>query len=150
MRFGSAGEPLRWYISQPPQSGPSTCQSVRLPSAVSTNAPFRVPTKTRTPLICRSPSSMVFSPYDEPATGNSSSRSGAVPGERSAGEPLHQERPGLRLEERAGRLVRGALVLLERHGHALPAVLIGERLHVVRVHDAVSLAVGVADAHEQR
>src|SRR5262249_28564467 len=50
-RFGSTGEPLRWYISQPAKWGPSTSQRSRLPSAVSTNAPLRVPTSTRTPLI---------------------------------------------------------------------------------------------------
>src|SRR3954470_19873421 len=53
MRFGSAGDPFRWSIPQPPQSGPSTFQSLRLPSAVRTNAPLRVPTSTRTPLISR-------------------------------------------------------------------------------------------------
>src|SRR3954471_21632749 len=51
MRLGSAGEPFRWYISHPPHSGPSIFQSLRLPSAVRTNAPLRVPTSTRTPLI---------------------------------------------------------------------------------------------------
>src|ERR1700738_380693 len=29
-RFGSAGEPLRWYISQPPQVGPSSGHGARL------------------------------------------------------------------------------------------------------------------------
>src|SRR3954451_13710209 len=70
MRFGSAGEPFRWYISQPPQNGPSTFQSLRLPSAVRTNAPLRVPTSTRTPLI----QVLLQSPptYDVPGTENSS------------------------------------------------------------------------------
>src|SRR3954463_6015926 len=51
MRLGSAGEPLRWYISHPPKSGPATSQLVRLASAVRMKAPFRVPTRTRTPVI---------------------------------------------------------------------------------------------------
>src|SRR3954453_11920109 len=72
MRFGSAGEPFRWYISQPPQNGPSTFQSLRLPSAVRTNAPLRVPTSTRTPLMEPPLVSTASSPYDDPATGNSS------------------------------------------------------------------------------
>src|SRR5207247_4079789 len=42
---------FRWYISQPANSGPSTFQSSRVPSDVRTNAPFRVPTRSRTPLI---------------------------------------------------------------------------------------------------
>src|SRR3954447_10648364 len=51
MRLGSAGEPLRWYNSQPPKNGPVTSQRSRFPSAVSTNAPLRVPTSILTPLI---------------------------------------------------------------------------------------------------
>src|SRR4026208_1083724 len=51
MRFGSAGDPLRGYISQPPKCGPETSHRERLPSEDSTNAPFRVPTSNRTPLI---------------------------------------------------------------------------------------------------
>src|SRR6266542_6410912 len=47
MRFGSTGDPLRWYISQPAKCGPLTSQFWRLPSAVRTNAPFFVPTETR-------------------------------------------------------------------------------------------------------
>ena len=50
-RSGSAGDPLRWNISQPPKWGPSTFQFLRFPSDVSTKAPLRVPTNTRTPLI---------------------------------------------------------------------------------------------------
>src|SRR5436190_22808975 len=50
-RSGSAGDPLRWYISQPANSGPSTFQSSRVPSDVRTNAPFRVPTRSRTLLM---------------------------------------------------------------------------------------------------
>src|SRR5947199_9176381 len=50
-RSGSAGEPFRWYISHPANSGPSTFQSSRVPSDVRMNAPFRVPTRSRTPLI---------------------------------------------------------------------------------------------------
>src|SRR6267142_2074503 len=55
-RFGSAGEPLRWYNSQPAKWGPLTSQRSRLPSDVRTNAPLRVPTSTRTPLIGHSSS----------------------------------------------------------------------------------------------
>src|ERR1051325_2370813 len=51
MRFGSAGEPLRWYISQPAKCGPLTSQFWRLPSAVRMNAPFFVPTRTLIVLI---------------------------------------------------------------------------------------------------
>src|SRR6266568_5085813 len=47
MRFGSAGEPLRWYISQPAKCVPLTSQFWRLPSAVRMNAPFFVPTSNR-------------------------------------------------------------------------------------------------------
>src|SRR3954469_19960210 len=72
MRLGSAGEPLRGYISQPPPNGPSTFQSLRLPSAVRTNAPLRVPTRTRTPLMSHPSLSTPSSPYDDPPTGNSS------------------------------------------------------------------------------
>src|SRR3954447_26953138 len=50
-RSGSAGEPFKWYISQPMKSGPWTSQSSRVPSAVMTNAPLRVPTRSRTLLI---------------------------------------------------------------------------------------------------
>src|SRR5438128_10549276 len=50
-RLGSTGEPLTWYISQPAKWGPLTSQRSRLPSDVRTNAPLRVPTRTRTPLI---------------------------------------------------------------------------------------------------
>src|SRR6266581_1060393 len=50
-RSGSAGDPLRWYISQPPKWGPLTSQRSRLPSDVRTNAPLRVPTSNRTRLI---------------------------------------------------------------------------------------------------
>src|SRR5436190_16175183 len=57
MRFGSAGDPLRWYISQPAKCGPLTSQFCRLPSAVRMNAPFFVPTNNRILLIC-SPSSL--------------------------------------------------------------------------------------------
>src|SRR5579862_570448 len=51
MRFGSAGDPFRWYISQPAKCGPLTPHFSRLPSDVSMNAPFLVPTSTRTPLM---------------------------------------------------------------------------------------------------
>src|SRR5580704_12046736 len=54
IRFGSAGEPLRWYISQPAKCGPLTSHFSRLPSAVRTNAPLCVPTSTRTLLILHS------------------------------------------------------------------------------------------------
>src|SRR5437899_8356224 len=50
-RFGSAGEPLRWYISQPAKCGPLTSHFSRLPSEVRMNAPFFVPTSTRTPVM---------------------------------------------------------------------------------------------------
>src|SRR5713226_7091827 len=58
-RFGSAGDPLRWYISQPAKCGPLTSHFSRLPSDVRTNAPLRVPTNTRTRLIFHSFSSVV-------------------------------------------------------------------------------------------
>src|SRR5208283_4712000 len=51
MRFGSAGEPLTWYISHPAKNGPSIAHRSRLPSEVSTNAPLRVPTSTRMRLM---------------------------------------------------------------------------------------------------
>src|SRR3970282_578759 len=50
-RFGSAGDALRWYISQPPKWGPLTSHFCRVPSASRTNAPLRVPTSTRTRLM---------------------------------------------------------------------------------------------------
>src|SRR5271157_4619079 len=53
-RLGSAGEPFTWYISQPAKCGPLTSHLSRLPSADRMNAPFFVPTSTRTPLIRRS------------------------------------------------------------------------------------------------
>src|SRR6516165_6822801 len=55
MRLGSADEPFRWYISHPAKWGPSTFQSLRLPSEVRMNAPLRVPTSTRTLLMNFSP-----------------------------------------------------------------------------------------------
>src|SRR5258706_14714166 len=55
MRFASADEPLRWYISQPAKWGPLTSHFSRLPSEVRTKAPLRVPTKTRTLVITYSP-----------------------------------------------------------------------------------------------
>src|SRR6266852_3317728 len=58
-RFGSAGDPLTWYISQPANCGPLTSHFSRLPSDVRTNAPLRVPTNTRTRLIFHSFSSVV-------------------------------------------------------------------------------------------
>src|SRR3979490_437546 len=61
MRLGSAGEPFRWYISQPAKWGPLTSHFSRFPSDVRTNAPLRVPTSTRTRLICHSFSSVVRS-----------------------------------------------------------------------------------------
>src|SRR5258708_33896946 len=51
MRLGSTGEPFRWYISQPPNRGPLTSHFWRLTSDDRMNAPFLVPTRTRTPLI---------------------------------------------------------------------------------------------------
>src|SRR6202166_2954067 len=51
MRLGSAGEPFKWYISQPAKCGPLTSHFSRLPSDVRINAPLRVPTRTRTLLI---------------------------------------------------------------------------------------------------
>src|SRR5713226_5775163 len=50
-RLGSAGDPLTWYISHPAKWRPLTSQRSRLPSDVRTNAPLRVPTNSRTPLI---------------------------------------------------------------------------------------------------
>src|SRR5229473_5635030 len=38
-RFGSTGEPLRWYISQPAKRGPLMSHCCRFPSEVRTNAP---------------------------------------------------------------------------------------------------------------
>src|SRR6266481_1250096 len=54
IRFGSTGDPFRWYISQPAKCGPLTSHFSRLPSEVRTNAPLRVPTSNRTVLISRS------------------------------------------------------------------------------------------------
>src|SRR6267154_841653 len=51
MRLGSADDPLMWYISHPAKCGPLTSHFSRLPSDVKMNAPLRVPTRTRTPLI---------------------------------------------------------------------------------------------------
>src|SRR5205085_2068318 len=56
-RFGSTGEPLIWYISQPAKWGPLMSHCLRLASDVRINAPLRVPTNTRTPLI---PSSLLL------------------------------------------------------------------------------------------
>src|SRR5437773_12075926 len=53
-RFGSAGDPLMWEISQPAKCGPPTFQRPRLASAGRMNAPLPVPTTTRTPLMARS------------------------------------------------------------------------------------------------
>src|SRR6185437_8084903 len=55
MRLGSAGEPLRWYISHPAKWGPLTSHFSRLPSEVRMNAPLRVPARTLTLLIYLSP-----------------------------------------------------------------------------------------------
>src|SRR6266851_6320190 len=62
-RFGSAGDPLMWYISQPAKCGPLTSHFSRLPSDVKINAPFFVPTSTRTPLIGSSPFLESLLPY---------------------------------------------------------------------------------------
>src|SRR6266481_2184928 len=43
-----------WYSSQPAKCGPLTSHFSRFPSDVRMNAPLRVPTRTRTPLIPRS------------------------------------------------------------------------------------------------
>src|SRR6266404_3016708 len=59
-RFGSAGEPLRWYNSQPAKWGPLMSHFSRLPSDVRTNAPLRVPTNNRTALIVCSFSSSLW------------------------------------------------------------------------------------------
>src|ERR1039458_264041 len=50
-RFGSTGDPLMWYSSQPAKCGPLTSQLSRLPSDSRMNAPLRVPAKTLTFLI---------------------------------------------------------------------------------------------------
>src|SRR4051794_20327926 len=50
MRSGSTGDPFTWYSSHPAKCGPLTSHRSRAPSAVRMNAPFRVPTRTRTPL----------------------------------------------------------------------------------------------------
>src|SRR5215469_1863145 len=56
MRLGLAGDPFMWKISQPAKCGPLTVHFSRLPSAVRMNAPFLVPTSTRTLLMeCSSP-----------------------------------------------------------------------------------------------
>ncbi len=52
-RFGSAGDPARWYISQPPKSGPLIAQSRRAPPEVAMNAPFWVPISSQPPLTER-------------------------------------------------------------------------------------------------
>src|ERR1700740_3245495 len=63
IRFGSTGDPFRWYISQPAKCGPLTSHFSRLPSDVRINAPFLVPTSTRTPLIaCSSLASLSWVP----------------------------------------------------------------------------------------
>src|SRR4051812_20429224 len=49
MRSGFRDEPLTWYISQPGKCGAETSQCLRASSDVRTNAPLRVPTRTRTP-----------------------------------------------------------------------------------------------------
>src|SRR5262249_19851558 len=46
--------PLRGELSQPANNGGLTSQCCRLPSDSRTNAPLRVPTSTRTPLILHS------------------------------------------------------------------------------------------------
>src|SRR5882762_3342914 len=51
-----------WYISQPAKCGPLTSHFSRLPSDVRMNAPLRVPTRTRTPLIPRSLFLYLFNP----------------------------------------------------------------------------------------
>src|SRR5438552_15003324 len=56
IRFGSAGDPFRWYTSQPPKCGPVIDHFSRLPSEVSTNAPLRVPASTRTCVMPSTPS----------------------------------------------------------------------------------------------
>src|ERR1700730_17442664 len=50
-RFGSAGDPFKWEISQPSKCGALTSHRSRLASDVMPNAPLRVPTSKRTPLI---------------------------------------------------------------------------------------------------
>ena len=44
-----------WKTSHPSKNGPSTFQSCRIPSEVRMNAPYRVPTSTRTELMRTSP-----------------------------------------------------------------------------------------------
>src|SRR6059058_741077 len=51
MRLGFAGAPFMWYISQPAKCGPPTVHFSRLPSEDRMNAPFLVPTSTRTLLM---------------------------------------------------------------------------------------------------
>src|SRR3972149_31416 len=62
-RFGSTGEPFRWYISQPAKWGPLMFHPSRFASDVRTNAPLRVPTSTRTPLM---PYSFLFVEFSGP------------------------------------------------------------------------------------
>src|ERR1019366_4508745 len=54
-RFGSTGDPLMWYSSQPAKCGPLTSHRSRLPSDSRMNAPLRVPTSTLTLLILTPP-----------------------------------------------------------------------------------------------
>src|SRR5581483_11694903 len=48
---GFAGDPATWYISQPAKCGPLTSHRSRRSSELRMNAPLRVPTSTRTPLM---------------------------------------------------------------------------------------------------
>ena len=46
----SRGSPIAWKTSQPVRCGPSTFQSCRASSLLSTKSPLRVPTRTATPM----------------------------------------------------------------------------------------------------
>src|ERR1043166_4283739 len=86
-RLGLAGEPLTWYISQPAKCGPLTFHRSRFPSADRMNAPFRVPTSTRTPLIpysFRSVATVVAGSLPERATRSGSE---AIGGDRGGQFP---------------------------------------------------------------
>src|SRR5207253_6794889 len=106
--------------SHPPKSGPLTSHFLRLPSEVKMNAPLRVPTSTRTPLIAlppRGPSDVV-SPYDDAGTTNSS-RSAVHQGARR-GEQLACLQPRLQAGQDHGP---AAVELVVR---ALPQLVVGE------------------------
>src|SRR6267143_62432 len=96
-RLGSTGEPLTWYISQPAKCGPLTSHRSRFPSDVRTNAPLRVPTKTRTPLICHS-SPFVVRPLEKRTLDFAAAKRYWFPSRFDWYPNLHAARPGPRIE----------------------------------------------------